>query len=98
MTLTEIATALKAGVDIIKLFPGSALGPEFVSAVKSPMPQVNIMPTGGVNLENMEEWFAKGCSAVGIGGNLIAPAKGGDFDKITTLAKQYIEKLNAIRK
>ncbi|MBT2658499.1 bifunctional 4-hydroxy-2-oxoglutarate aldolase/2-dehydro-3-deoxy-phosphogluconate aldolase [Bacillus sp. ISL-18] len=98
MTLTEISTALKAGVDIIKLFPGSALGPEFVSAVKAPMPQVNIMPTGGVNLENMEKWFAKGCSAVGIGGNLIAPDKSGDFDKITTLAKQYIEKLNAIRK
>ncbi|MEH7332024.1 bifunctional 4-hydroxy-2-oxoglutarate aldolase/2-dehydro-3-deoxy-phosphogluconate aldolase [Neobacillus drentensis] len=98
MTLTEIATALKAGVDIIKLFPGSALGPEFVSAVKAPMPQVNIMPTGGVNLENMEKWFAMGCSAVGIGGNLIAPAKSGDFDKITTLAQEYIEKLNAIRK
>ncbi|SMQ68615.1 2-dehydro-3-deoxyphosphogluconate aldolase / (4S)-4-hydroxy-2-oxoglutarate aldolase [Bacillus sp. OV166] len=97
MTITEISTALKAGVDILKLFPGSAFGPGFVSAIKGPMPHVNIMPTGGVNLENMEEWFAHGCIAVGVGGNLFAPAKTGDFDKVTYLAKQYIDKLKMIR-
>jgi 2-dehydro-3-deoxyphosphogluconate aldolase/(4S)-4-hydroxy-2-oxoglutarate aldolase len=97
MTITEISTALRAGVDIIKLFPGNAFGPDFISAIKAPMPQVNIMPTGGVNLENMEQWFAQGCAAVGVGGNLIAPAKTGDFDKITNLAKQYILQLKEIR-
>jgi 2-dehydro-3-deoxyphosphogluconate aldolase/(4S)-4-hydroxy-2-oxoglutarate aldolase len=97
MTITEISTALKAGIDMIKLFPGSVFGPEFVSAIKAPMPQVNVMPTGGVNLDNMEQWFAHGCSAVGVGGNLLAPAKTGDFDSITNIARQYIFKLKAIR-
>jgi len=97
MSITEISNALKAGVDIIKLFPGSAFGPSFVSAIKAPLPQVNIMPTGGVSLENMDQWFANGCVAVGVGGNLLAPAKTGDFDKITNLAKQYIQQFEAIR-
>jgi 2-dehydro-3-deoxyphosphogluconate aldolase/(4S)-4-hydroxy-2-oxoglutarate aldolase len=97
MTITEISTALKAGVDMVKLFPGSVFGPEFVSAIKAPMQQVNIMPTGGVNLNNMEQWFAHGCSAVGVGGNLLVPAKIGDFNSITNLAEQYIHKLKAIR-
>ena len=97
MTITEISTALKAGVDIIKLFPGSAFGPEFVSAIKAPLPQVNIMPTGGVNLENMEQWFAHGCTAVGVGGSLFAPAKTGDYNMITSLAREYVKKLTSIR-
>ena len=53
MTITEMKTALKSGVDIVKLFPGSAFGPSIVKAVKGPMPQLNIMPTGGVSLDNM---------------------------------------------
>lgn len=97
MTITEMSQALKAGVDIIKLFPGSVYGPSFVSAVKAPLPQVNIMPTGGVSLENMDQWFANGSVAVGVGGSLLAPAKTGDFDKITNLAQQYVQRLKAIR-
>lgn len=73
MTITEIKTALKSGVDIVKLFPGSAYGPSIISAFKAPMPQVNIMPTGGVSLDNMKEWFDAGVVTVGVGGNLLAP-------------------------
>ncbi|PFP24675.1 bifunctional 2-keto-4-hydroxyglutarate aldolase/2-keto-3-deoxy-6-phosphogluconate aldolase [Bacillus sp. AFS073361] len=97
MTLTEMKRALEAGVDIVKLFPGSAFGPDFVKAVKAPLPQINIMPTGGVSLDNVEQWIKNGCVAVGVGGNLLAPAKTGDFNKITEYAKQYIEKVQAAR-
>lgn len=97
MTITEMQRALKSGVDIIKLFPGSAYGPSIVSAFKVPMPQLNIMPTGGVSLGNMEDWFKAGVVAVGVGGNLLAPAKTGDFAKVTEVAKQYMEKFRQIR-
>jgi 2-dehydro-3-deoxyphosphogluconate aldolase/(4S)-4-hydroxy-2-oxoglutarate aldolase len=95
MTITEIKRALEAGVDIVKLFPGNAFGPEFVKAVKAPLPQVNIMPTGGVDLDNVEQWIKNGCVAVGVGGNLVAPAKTGEYEKITEYAKQYIAKVRA---
>lgn len=97
MTITEMKTALKSGVDIVKLFPGSAFGPSIVKAVKGPMPQLNIMPTGGVSLDNMADWFKAGVVAVGVGGNLLAPAATGDFDKVTEVAKEYVAKLNEIK-
>ena len=97
MTLTEMKRALEAGVDIVKLFPGSAFGPDFVKAVKAPLPQINIMPTGGVDLENVDRWIKNGCVAVGVGGNLVAPAKTGEYEKITEYAQQYIQKVQAAR-
>lgn len=97
MTITEMKTALKSGVDIVKLFPGSAFGPSIVKAVKGPLPYLNIMPTGGVSLDNMADWFRAGVVAVGVGGNLLAPAATGDFDKVTEVAKQYVAKFNEIK-
>lgn len=97
MTITEMKTALEHGADIVKLFPGNAFGPEFVKAVKAPLPQVNIMPTGGVSLENTAQWIKNGCVAVGVGGNLVAPAKTGQFEKITEIARQYVEKVQEAR-
>jgi 2-dehydro-3-deoxyphosphogluconate aldolase/(4S)-4-hydroxy-2-oxoglutarate aldolase len=96
LTLNEMKEALKYGVDILKLFPGSAFGPEFIKAVKGPLPHVNIMPTGGVDLKNMEQWISNGAIAVGIGGNLTAPAKEGRYDLITELARQYVEKFKQL--
>ncbi|MDH6363981.1 2-dehydro-3-deoxyphosphogluconate aldolase/(4S)-4-hydroxy-2-oxoglutarate aldolase [Enterococcus sp. PF1-24] len=97
MTITEMKVALQAGVDIIKLFPGSVYGPSAISAFKAPMPQLNIMPTGGVSLDNMEEWFKAGVITVGVGGNLLAPAATGDFAKVTEIAKEYVAKYQAIK-
>ncbi|MFB9761533.1 bifunctional 4-hydroxy-2-oxoglutarate aldolase/2-dehydro-3-deoxy-phosphogluconate aldolase [Ectobacillus funiculus] len=97
MTITEMKRALEFGVDIVKLFPGSAFGSDFVKAVKAPLPQVNIMPTGGVDLDNVEKWIQNGCVAVGVGGNLVAPAKTGDYAQITSLARQYVEKVQQAR-
>lgn len=98
MTITEMQQALKNGVDIIKLFPGSVSGPSMVSAVKAPLPHANLMPTGGVNLENMQTWFEAGVVAVGVGGNLLAPVAEGDFAKVTEIAQQYATRLTEIRR
>ncbi len=98
ITITEMKHALEAGVDIVKLFPGNAFGPDFVKAVKAPLPQVNIMPTDGVDLNNIEEWIQNGSVAVGVGGNLIAPGKNGEYDQVTDNAIQYMEKVRAAKK
>lgn len=98
MTITEMKTALTYGADIVKLFPGSAFGPSIVKAFKAPLPHLNIMPTGGVSLANMQDWFAAGVVAVGVGGNLLAPAATGNFEKVTEVATQYADKLKSIRK
>lgn len=97
MTITEMKQALEHGADIIKLFPGNAFGPEFIKAVKAPLPQVNIMPTGGVSLDNIGQWIQNGCVAVGVGGNLVAPAKTGNYEQITEIAGQYVEKVKEAR-
>ena len=98
MTITEMKTALTYGADIVKLFPGSTFGPSIVKAFKAPLPHLNIMPTGGVSLANMQDWFVAGVVAVGVGGNLLAPAATGDFEKVTEVATQYADKLKSIRK
>lgn len=90
ITLTEITTALEAGSEIIKLFPGSALSPAYISAVKAPIPQVSVMVTGGVGLNNIPQWFAAGADAVGIGGELNKLASQGNFDGISEIAQQYV--------
>lgn len=97
MTITEMKRALEAGVDIVKLFPGSSTGPEFIKAVKGPLPQANMMPTGGVNLDNVESWIKNGAVAVGVGGNLLAPAKTGEYDEISKVANIYRHKIERAR-
>src|SRR5262249_56957140 len=63
---TEILTACECGADIVKLFPATALGPQFVKDVRAPLPQVKLMPTGGVSLDNAGDWIRAGAVAVGI--------------------------------
>ncbi|WP_321330008.1 bifunctional 2-keto-4-hydroxyglutarate aldolase/2-keto-3-deoxy-6-phosphogluconate aldolase [uncultured Ilyobacter sp.] len=93
MTITEIITAMEAGCDIIKMFPGSAFGPSFVKAVKAPLPQVNIMPTGGVSLENVDQWIKNGVIAVGVGGQLT----NGSFQDIVSKSKEFVNKVKVTR-
>ena len=96
-TPTEIQTALEAGVDLVKVFPGSVAGPAMVKALHGPFPQLAIMPTGGVSLDNLETWFDAGVTLVGAGSNLTAAAKTGDYAGVTDTAKKYRAKLDAIR-
>lgn len=97
MTITEVKQALTAGVDIVKLFPGSAFGPSFIKALKAPLPHANVMPTGGVSLDNMDEWIRCGAVTVGVGGNLLEPAKTGNYKEITRQAAQYVLKFRTIQ-
>lgn len=93
MTLTEMITAMEAGVDIIKVFPGSAFGPSFISAIKGPLPQALLMPTGGVSLDNVDQWIKNGCVAVGVGGNLTK----GTSEQMTAAAKEFVDKVKEVR-
>ena len=93
MTIGEIVRAMEAGVDIVKLFPGSAFGPDFIKAVKAPLPQANIMPTGGVSLENVDQWIKNGVIAVGAGGKLAS----GTSEDITATAKAFVAKVKEAR-
>lgn len=90
MTLTEITRALEAGCEMIKLFPGSVFEPNYLSAIKAPMPQVSVMVTGGVNLTNVQTWFGAGADALGVGGEFNKLASQGDFDTIREKAKAYV--------
>jgi 2-dehydro-3-deoxyphosphogluconate aldolase/(4S)-4-hydroxy-2-oxoglutarate aldolase len=96
LTITEMVTAVKAGCEVIKLFPGSAVDPSYVKAVKGPLPQIEIMPTGGVSIDNMTDWFAAGVFAVGAGGNLVKLDANKDYSKITDTAKQWIQVSNQL--
>lgn len=97
MTITEIIRAMEAGADVIKVFPGSAFGPDIIKAIKGPLPQAVLMPTGGVSLDNVDQWIKNGCVAVGVGGELTAGAKSGNYGLITETAKQFIEKIKQAR-
>lgn len=97
MTITEMIRAMEAGADVIKLFPGSAFGPSFIKDIKAPLPQVPIMPTGGVSLENVDQWIKNGCIAVGVGGKLTAGAATGNYESITEIAKQFVAKVKEAR-
>lgn len=90
MTIREIVEAMEAGSEIIKLFPGSAFGPSYIGAIKSPLPQASIMVTGGVKLNNVEDWFKAGVDAIGVGGELNKLGAQGEFEEITRIAHEYV--------
>jgi 2-dehydro-3-deoxyphosphogluconate aldolase/(4S)-4-hydroxy-2-oxoglutarate aldolase len=96
-TIGEVIAAMECGADIVKVFPGEILGPAFVKAVKGPLPQAQLMPTGGVSLENVAQWINAGAVAIGVGGNLTAGAKSGDFASTTRIARQFVEKIKEAR-
>jgi 2-dehydro-3-deoxyphosphogluconate aldolase/(4S)-4-hydroxy-2-oxoglutarate aldolase len=96
-SVRDIIEAMECGADIIKVFPGEAFGPDFVKAARAPLPQANLMPTGGVNIDNVASWIKAGCVAVGVGGSLTGAAKGGDYQAVTDLAKRFIETIQQAR-
>ncbi|MBM7541586.1 bifunctional 2-keto-4-hydroxyglutarate aldolase/2-keto-3-deoxy-6-phosphogluconate aldolase [Amphibacillus cookii] len=96
MTLTEMQTAVRAGIDLIKLFPGELAGPSYIKSVKGPLPDLQIMPTGGVDLNNLLDWFENGAVAVGIGSNLTSLKKLGSYQAITEQAQRYVTKVSSL--
>jgi len=97
MTIKEALAAMENGVDILKVFPGELFGPQIIKSIKGPLPQANLLPTGGVSLENVGQWISAGAVAVGVGGQLTAGAKTGDYGAVTTYARQMMEKIRAAR-
>ncbi len=93
----EVIEAMEGGADIVKVFPGETLGPNFVKALMGPLPQASLMPTGGVSIDNVGDWIKAGCVAVGVGGNLTSGAGKGDYPSITTLAKEFIARIREAR-
>lgn len=97
MTPTEILAAHNAGADVVKLFPGEFLGPQFVRAVRAPLPHIPLMPTGGVTLDNIGQWIEAGVFAVGIGSYVSAPAKSGDIAGVADRARALTAKIADVR-
>ena len=97
MSVREGLLAMENGADILKVFPGELFGPKIIKAIKGPIPYAKMMPTGGVNVDNVGEWIKAGAVAVGAGGALTAGAKTGDFKKITETAKQFVANIKAAR-
>jgi len=97
MTINEIILAMEAGADIIKIFPGNLFGPSIIKSVKGPIPQAQMMPTGGVEVDNVEEWIKAGAVAVGAGSSLTKGAKTGDYAAITATAKEFLKKIKEAR-
>ena len=94
---TEAVAALEAGVNLVKLFPGDVAGPKGLKALKGPLPQLDIMPTGGVNLDNIADWFKAGAYAVGAGSFLTKGAASGDFGAVENTARELVAKIAALR-
>jgi 2-dehydro-3-deoxyphosphogluconate aldolase/(4S)-4-hydroxy-2-oxoglutarate aldolase len=98
MTIKEVIEGMEAGADIIKIFPGELTGPKIIKSIKGPLPHAKLMPTGGVDVNNVQEWIKAGCAAVGAGSSLTAGAKTGDYEAITAKAKEFIANIQEARK
>src|SRR5438477_2621550 len=99
-TPTEILTAWEAGADIVKVFPADIVGPAFFKALRGPLPQVRVMPTGGVDLKTGTAFLQAGACCLGVGGQLVEPQAVAqrNFDRIRELARQYAGLVQAFRK
>src|SRR5262245_912671 len=98
-TPTEILDAWDAGADIVKVFPATALGPGYIKDVRAPLPQVKLMPTGGVTVENAGEWIKAGAVAVGVGSALLdsKAIESGDYAALRARAERIVANVNAAR-
>ncbi len=96
---TEILSAWKAGADIVKVFPAGNAGPQYLRDLKGPLPQIKLMPTGGVTIENSGTWIRAGAVAVGIGTALLDPRAiaNRDYLRLTTNARQLLESIDAAK-
>jgi 2-dehydro-3-deoxyphosphogluconate aldolase/(4S)-4-hydroxy-2-oxoglutarate aldolase len=98
-TPTEILDAWDMGADIVKVFPATALGPTFIKDVRGPLPQVKLMPTGGVTLDNAGDWIRAGAVAVGVGTALLdtAAIAGGNYAALRANAAKIVAGVRAAR-
>lgn len=93
---TEALKAMEAGADVLKLFPGNVFKPEGLKALKGPLPQAEFIPTGGVDLDNIADWLSAGAFALGVGGNITAGAKKGDYAAVEQAAQAFRMRIDEI--
>lgn len=96
-TVTEVAEAMATGVEVVKVFPGGILGPAFIKNVHGPIPHVEMMPSGGVSLDNMDTWMDNGAWAVGIGSALTKDMKEKGIESVSENAKAFVDKYNSLK-
>ena len=100
MTPTEVVTAWKAGADFVKVFPANAVGgPSYIKALKAPLPQIQLVPTGGVSLKTAADFIKAGAAALGVGTDLVdtSALRAGEQKIITSRARQFIEIVQTAR-
>lgn len=98
VTVREVILSLEHGADIVKIFPAGLFGPEMIKAIKGPLPQAPLMPTGGINLNNIQEWFKAGVFCVGVGSSLTKDAiKKCDYTIVKDRAQEFINKYKEIK-
>ena len=99
LTPTEVVRAWQAGADVVKIFPSDLTGPSYLKSLKGPLPQIRMMPTGGVNLDTAETFLKAGACALGVGGSLVEKSAlaSGNMDRIRDLASQYVEIVRQFR-
>ena len=92
-TPTEAQTAHEAGADFIKIFPADTLGPGYIKALRAPLPHLKIVPTGGVDVHNVADFFKAGCAAVGVGGSMVTAKmlQAGDWPGLTNVAEKFVK-------
>lgn len=99
LTPTEVVRALKLGADVVKVFPGSLVGPDYFRSLREPFPEIPLMPTGGVSIDNVADWFAAGAVAVGAGSSLCPRdlALAGRFGEIAARAQEFVQAVASAR-
>ena len=100
LTPTEVLTAWEAGADVVKVFPANSLGgPKYIKSLKGPLPHIEMIPTGGVNLETTGEFLRAGACAVAVGGELVDAKliKAGRYDEMEARACLYLEAVKQAR-
>lgn len=99
ITPTEMLTAIELGAHIVKVFPASVGGPEFIKNVRGPLPQISIIPTGGIDLENAADFIKSGAIAIGAGGNLVdnTAIAENNYEYITNVAREYVKIVKSAR-
>jgi 2-dehydro-3-deoxyphosphogluconate aldolase/(4S)-4-hydroxy-2-oxoglutarate aldolase len=98
-TPTEILAAWQAGADVVKVFPADVGGPAYLKAIHGPMPQIRLMPTGGVDLNTAADFLRAGACCLGVGGSLVEKKalEEGNIGRIRSLAEQFVKIVNDVR-
>ncbi len=97
MSIKEMVASTEYGVDVVKLFPANACGPKMIKAVNGPLPNLKIMPTGGINKDNLLDWLNEGVFAAGMSGNLLSLARKNDFETMKEEVEELVDLVNKWR-